>query len=294
LKNAKAMVREAAPGRAMTPEERTAFERDGYLMVPGVLGPDEVAHYTSIVDGFYERQVQAGLMRPGDALHHLSAVHTCPDLAPLADHPGVLGFVWSILDWNVHNYHSHIDVHPPVEGERPFRFEWHQDGGRQNKEIETDPRPRLSFKAAYWFSDVSQPGRGNFKVVPGSHTTNRIDGPPRRDIPWPDPPGAIEVTANPGDVVLFDRRIWHARSDNHSTITRKAVFFGYTYRWVVSRDAIPEDGAGFTPVQRQLFGMLGDTDGDHAWGHEPAKVPLYEALRTAGLLDSKAPALRDT
>jgi ectoine hydroxylase len=35
--------------------------------------------------------------------------------------------------------------------------------------------------------DVSEPGRGNLKVVPGSHLVNRIDGPPRRDIQWPDP-----------------------------------------------------------------------------------------------------------
>jgi ectoine hydroxylase-related dioxygenase (phytanoyl-CoA dioxygenase family) len=57
--------------------------------------------------------------------------------------------------------------------------------------------------------------------MPGSHLTNRIDGPPRRDIPWPDPEGAIEVTAGPGDAVFFDRRIWHTRSRNHSPHTRK-------------------------------------------------------------------------
>lgn len=49
--------------------------------------------------------------------------------------------------------------------------------------------PRLSVKLAYWLSDVSAPGRGNLKVVPGSHLVSRIDGPPRRDIEWPDPAG---------------------------------------------------------------------------------------------------------
>lgn len=279
---------------AMTPEQRAGFERDGYLHVPGVLDPEEIEHYTAVVDGLYERRLEAGALRPGDALHQLSAVDTCPELAPLIDHPRVLGFVWSILDWNVHVYHSHIDVHPPITGERPFRFEWHQDGGRQNREIETDPRPRLSFKVAFWLSDVSQPGRGNFMLVPGSHTTNRIDGPPRRDIEWPDPPGAIEVTANAGDVVLFDRRTWHQRSNNRSTITRKGVFFGYTYRWVIGRDAIPDDGSGFTPVQRQLLDLLDEADGDHAWGHEPDQVPLYQLLKSEGLLDgSGVTVIRD-
>jgi ectoine hydroxylase-related dioxygenase (phytanoyl-CoA dioxygenase family) len=189
-------------------------------------------------------------------------------------------------------YHSHIDVHPPVIGEQPFRFEWHQDGGRQNREVETDPRARLSVKLAYWLSDVSEMGRGNFKVVPGSHVANRIDGPPRRDVPWPDPTGAMEVTASPGDVVLFDRRLWHARSLNRSTITRKAVFFGYTYRWVIGRDDQPTKDHAFSPVERQLLDLLDDVDGDHAWGHFPERVPLYGMLRDHGLLDPGVDALR--
>lgn len=279
-------------GEAITYEQRREFERDGYLVVPAVLDADEVARYTSVVDDLYERCWRAGSLGRGGALHELSAVHACPALAPLVDHPRVLGLVWSMLGWNVHVHHSHVDVHPPVRGEQPYRFEWHQDGGRQNRELETDPRPRMSVKVAYWLSDVSQPGRGNLKLVPGSHTTNWIDGPPRRDVPWPDPAGAIEVTARRGDAVFFDRRIWHARSVNRSTVTRKAVFFGYTYRWVHTRDAIPDRGTDYTPVQRQLLGMLDDTGGDHAWGHYPDRLPLYELLRDAGLLDSTIPALR--
>jgi ectoine hydroxylase len=155
---------------------------------------------------------------------------------------------------NIHVYHSHLDVHPQLRAPQPFRFEWHQDGGRQNREIETTPRPRLSVKLAYWLSDVSEPGRGNLKVVPGSHVADRIDGPPRRDVEWPDPEGAIQLTAAPGDAVFFDRRIWHTRSRNYSARTRKAVFFGYTYRWAGIRDDIAQIRASdwlarLSPVQ---------------------------------------------
>jgi ectoine hydroxylase len=275
------------PGTAMTAEQRARFERDGYLVVPGVLDADEVAAYTEAIDRVYARQAPNG-----GALHLLNAVQSCPELAPLIDHPKVFGLVWSTLGWNVHIYHSHLDVHPTVPAERPFRFEWHQDGGRQNREIETHPRPRMSVKFAYWLSDVSVPGRGNFKVVPGSHTTDWIAGPPSRNVPWPDPEGAIEVTANAGDVVFFDRRIWHARSDNHSPVTRKAVFFGYTYRWVRAREELSQELPGLTPVQQQLLGALGATDGDHAWGHAPHGVPLYTVLRETGNLDPGFPPLK--
>ncbi len=43
--------------------------------------------------------------------------------------------------------------------------------------IDTTRRPGLSVKLASWHSDVSQPGRGNLKLVLGSHLVNWIDGP---------------------------------------------------------------------------------------------------------------------
>lgn len=235
--------------------ERERFEQDGYLIIRGALTHDEVLYYRQALDRAYLSAEAESLVAPGGPLHWLSTVA------------------------------------------RPFRFEWHQDGGRQNREVETDPRPRMSVKLAYWLSDVSEPGRGNLKVVPGSHLTSWIPGPPRRDVVWPDPDGAVEVTAAPGDVVLFDRRLWHARSGNYSTFTRKAIFFGYTYRWIAIRDE--NDGVWATdwasqlsPVQRQLLGGLQPGDGDHAWGHFPATIPLYGWLRERDLLDPAYPPLR--
>ncbi|MBV9380821.1 MAG: phytanoyl-CoA dioxygenase family protein [Streptosporangiaceae bacterium] len=281
----------------MTAEQHERFDRDGFLIIPGALSPDEVAFYRDALDRVYRAASTDGRLAADGSLHQLSAVTNCPEAAGLIDHPATFSYVWSVLGWNVHIYHSHVDVHPPLESRRPFRFEWHQDGGRQNREIETDPRPRLSVKLAYWLSDVSEAGRGNFKVVPGSHKTNWIDGPPRRDVEWPDPEGAIEVTANAGDVVFFDRRLWHARSDNYSSFTRMAMFFGYTLRWVAIRDDIApiwsSDWADqLSPVQRQLLGGIKDADGDHLWGHYPATTPLYGWLKERNLLDPANPPLK--
>jgi phytanoyl-CoA dioxygenase PhyH len=270
-------------------EKLAEFDRDGFVVLPGALAPDEVTRYREALDQVYLAAEAAGRIGAGGALHQLSAVAHCPEALGLIDHPATFPYVWSLLGWNVHLYHSHLDVHPPLRAPGPFRFEWHQDGGRQNREIETDPRPRLSVKIAYWLSDVSQPGRGNFKVVPGSHRANRIAGPPSRNVVWPDPEGAVEVLASPGDAVLFDRRLWHARSDNHSSCTRKAMFFGYTYRWIAMRDEndrIRLSGLDerLTPVQRQLLGGI-DRGGDHVWGHCPQSTPLYGWLAERGLLD---------
>jgi ectoine hydroxylase-related dioxygenase (phytanoyl-CoA dioxygenase family) len=284
----------------MTADQREQFERDGYLVIKGALSQDEVAFYNDALDRVYAAQQTAGKVAPGASMHQLSAVANCPDAVGLIDHPKTFPFIWSMLGWNVHIYHSHLDVHPPIRVPKPFLFEWHQDGGRQNREIETDPRPRLSVKLAYWLSDVSEAGRGNFKVIPGSHVTNRIDGPPRRDIVWPEPEGSVEVCADPGDVVFFDRRLWHTRTNNYSDITRKGMFFAYAHRWQYGRDENDElfgteAYQSFTPVQQQLLGAPlaapGEVKRDHQWGHYPATTPLYGHLKENDLLDPFYPPL---
>src|SRR5579872_2085655 len=125
-----------------TAGERAQFEKDGFLVIRGALQSDEVEYYRDALDRVYKAAEADGRIQPGASLHQLSAVANCPESVGLLDHPVAFPYVWSILGWNIHIYHSHVDVHPKLPERRPFRFEWHQDGGRQNREIETDPRPR--------------------------------------------------------------------------------------------------------------------------------------------------------
>jgi ectoine hydroxylase-related dioxygenase (phytanoyl-CoA dioxygenase family) len=280
----------------MSAQDRARFDRDGFLLIPGALSDTEVSVGREAILRARDRAAGRGELTASGALHQLSAVSACPELAFLLDHPRVFGHIWSLLGWNIHVYHSHVDVHPQLAEQQPEWWHWHQDGGRQNRELETDPRPRLSVKAAFWFSDVTETGRGNFTLIPGSHRTNWLPGPPSRDIPWPEPQDAVQVTAAPGDALIFDRRIWHARSDNYSPHTRIGAFLGYTYRWIAMRDDTRElrDSAAWaalTPVQRQLLGGAGDGTGDHQWGHDPQTTPLYTELWQRGLLDGSIPAL---
>ena len=282
---------ESRPPTEITEGQRRRFEEDGFVVIPGALGPGDVSRYEAAVDAVYDREVRTGGVAADGSLHRLDAVAACPAVADLVDHPAVFPLVWSVLGWNVHMYHSHVDVHPPPPGPPPYRWRWHQDGGRQNIELETDPRPRMAVYVAFWLSDVSHTGRGNLTVIPGSHRINWLPGPPGPTVEWPPPAGAVDITAEPGDAVMFDRRIWHVRSNNRSDIVRKAVFFGYTYRWVVRRDLDACQLPGLTPIQRQLLGA-GDGTGDGQWGHRPDDVPLYADLRARGLLDPANRALK--
>src|SRR5690349_4221983 len=109
--------------KPMTAAQREQFERDGYLVIRNALTPTEVDFYREALDAVYDAQVVLGLVKPGAAMHLINAIEHCPDAVALIDHPSVFPLVWSVLGWNVHIYHSHLDVHPQVKARKPFRFE---------------------------------------------------------------------------------------------------------------------------------------------------------------------------
>lgn len=154
-------------------------------------------------------------------LHPLAFCGRDATFLELLDHPATLPLVIDALGPNVFMYHCHLDVHPPEPSDVPLPWMWHQDGGVVNRDLEGTPRPRLSVKVAYFLTDVSEPGRGNFVLLPGSHRANAIERPPDDDNALP---GARPLLASAGDAVVFDRRVWHMRSPNRSTLTRKALF----------------------------------------------------------------------
>jgi ectoine hydroxylase-related dioxygenase (phytanoyl-CoA dioxygenase family) len=125
-------------------------------------------------------------------------------------------------------------------------------------------------QVAYFLTDVPTAAHGALRVVPGSH---RWDSLPRGR----EPAGAVPLLVRAGTAVLFDRRLWHARGDNVSTATRKALFYAYTYRWIRPRDDLglePGRLAALTPVRRQLLGAGTGVLGH--WIPTDKDVPLHE------------------
>jgi ectoine hydroxylase len=236
------------------------FERDGFTVVEDALDANTVACLTQAVDRVWAEE------RPdGSALHLLGFLGRDRAFLDLVDHPQTFSLVHGLLGWNIYVYHCHLDVHPPLY-ERP-RWRWHQDGGRQNVELES-PRPRLSVKVAYFLTDVDAPEQGAFRVIPGSHL--------RDTLPMDqEPDQAKPLLVRAGTAVVFDRRLWHSRGDNCSDRTRKALFYGYTYRWIRPRDELGLDAAQLAtldPVRRQLVGAGTSTIG--YWIPTEEDVPL--------------------
>jgi hypothetical protein len=285
-------------------EQLAAFRRDGWLLIPGALTEDHRCRLEAAVDEVYVEQQQIGGTRPDGSLHLLGFLTRHELFGQLLDHPTTFGHIWNIAGWNIYSHHNHLDVTPPAPHDVPPAWGWHQDGYRQNSDPESpdgdDPRPMFSIKIGYVLSDLTQPGRGATKIIPGSHVRNTLDRPADRSGSHPDPDGAVEITAQPGDAFIFDRRLWHSRSPNHSSVTRKMLFIGYTYRWIRPLDDMPIDTnspwwASRTPVQRQLSGVGSHTAnywGVNWDGYVDDDIPLRRELKSRGLLDRSVPWLR--
>ncbi|TVY11024.1 phytanoyl-CoA dioxygenase family protein [Paenibacillus cremeus] len=266
---------------SLTEEERNTFNQTGYLILENVLSPEQVQALTVEVDRIHARKLSEG-QDPQKAMFYTDFVKDHQMFLDLVDYEKVLPKVWGLLGWNIYMYHTHLIVTPPSGQEQSDKtFGWHQDSGRANLEMETHPRPRLSLKVAYFLSDLAEPGRGNFWIVPNSHLQDTMS---LSDNGMGQPEGAIPVCVKPGTAVFFDRRLWHAASTNWSDITRKVLFYGYGYRWIRRKDdmtMVEELLEQSNPIRRQ---MLGDglncngyytpTDGD---------VPLKVWLKEQGL-----------
>ena len=290
-----ARTKRPAAARRITDSQRRKFGEQGYLMVPGALRPGLLERLQAATDRVYAEEALADRLRPDHSLHLLGFVTRDGAFCELLDLETTFPLVWGLLGWNIHCYHSHLDVNPPVVDPGPPFWGWHQDGGRQNLETETDPRPLLSVKVAYVLSDLSLPGRGNTRIIPGSQRRNSLPRPARPELGFEEPKGATEVLANAGDAFVFDRRLWHSRSVNTSEITRKMLFVAYTYRWIRARDdlRIKPDSPwwrSLSPVRRQLLGE--GSDAMSYWGLGRDSWPLREQLHAQKLLDPEVPPQR--
>ena len=89
----------------------------------------------------------------------------------LLTQPKIFPKIVDIMGSNIYNWHNFTPcTRPAPAGTRmptleemqrtEKRFGWHRDGGFERYFTER-PTPRLTVKAVYYLSDVSEPGRGN-------------------------------------------------------------------------------------------------------------------------------------
>lgn len=268
----------------LSEEQRQQFARDGFLVVPDALPPAMVERLLAVVDRLYEQGVsEKGLSK----VNHWDLRNCLPadDLfLELVDWPATFPLVVDLMNWNIHLITSHLVVRAPSPPDADAAWKatgWHRDGGTAASEMQ-EPHPLILMKIAYWLTDLTEPGRGAIRFIPGSH---RLTGRPAQGEGEPDPYGAIELRAKPGDAVIFEQRMWHAVGPNTSELTRKSLFYGYGYRWLRPMDYVtmPEELlARCDPIRRQLLGDASTQLGYWLPTDEDAPLRAWQREREAG------------
>ncbi|WP_072329236.1 MULTISPECIES: phytanoyl-CoA dioxygenase family protein [unclassified Paenibacillus] len=234
----------------------TQFHKDGYLILPGVLTPEKVARLNAAIDDILGEE-------PDSLAHNIyNSVERHPEIASLIDEPTILPLIVNLLGYNIQLHISHLTIRKPnpdkVKTETNSFINWHQDGPHPQFPSIGGVTSTYYIKACYILSDMSEPNRGNTKVIPGSH--NRPFKPEHTDVEGM-LENEVQVCGKPGDVFVFPQNLWHSGAPNHSSFTRRQLFFGYSPIWMrpidyrVASDRLLDEAS---PFRRQLLGVIDD------------------------------------
>lgn len=200
----------------ITPEEKSFFLEQGYLVVPEVVTGDHLARLQSAAE-----QVWAADGPPCN--QH-----------KLLKHPAFLELI----------------EHPPIPARHQAIF------GRQVQLLQYDllrQEPNSTFPTRSWHRDFSFPGdtplsintilfldaitdeKGPTRVIPGSH--RGLDLPPynpRITDPLPD---ELSVPVPAGTAIFINSAIWHSGARNEGEGLRRGLYLYYGYWWLKRYEA---------------------------------------------------------
>lgn len=258
----------------MTRAEVEQFREQGYLLLRSALTRAEVTPLLAEVDRLVAEAAETGGAFHEDYYHKDSyklgrALRLSSAFDGLIDHPSYFGKLVALMGPYIQLMGSEIFVRGAAD-EAITGF--HTDlGPGMQQWVYTDGSPFLEIKTQVFLTDLSAPDSSNFALFPGSHRKTVPDSNffclidsinaqigPRGELP----DGAIQILAEPGDVLLFPHNLWHSVAPNRSGRTRYSVSFRYgqlALRPLERFDPVLTDPArSMTPRQRRLLGDLGE------------------------------------
>lgn len=230
------------------------FNEKGYLILRNVLSEEKVKKLNLAIDEI--------LLEEEESLSYniYNSVDRHTEIASLIDEPTILPLMVQLLGYNIQLHISHLTIRKPNPNNEKTAtnsfINWHQDGPHPQFPKINGVTSTYYIKACYILSDMSEPNRGNTKVIPKSHiqpfNPNNLDVNQKME-------DEIQICGSPGDVFIFPQNIWHAGAPNHSNFTRRQLFMGYSPIWMRPIDYhVPSDKLlkNATPIQKQLLGQI--------------------------------------
>ena len=247
-------------------EQRSSFERDGFLIVKNALNPERVEDLLAASDRLAASFLRKPVLSGRPEYNHIDlrpGLLTEDSIFQLVGNPSTVPLLVQLLSPNIH-LHSTALIYkrPEAPDDPPFRRGWHRDI-RIPSDLGHQSLPRVGIKVCYCLTDFHQSDCGLTVMARGTHLSTE----PLRVSKGEVDPVDVEVChlrLDAGDALLFENRIFHTAAPNRSDRTSKVLIFGYSYRWMkpeVYLDVPNQDYLNrANPIVRQLLGGYRDID----------------------------------
>jgi len=222
------------PYRQLTAEQVEQFDRDGFVVVPGVFDAATLAEVVAEIDGF-EAKVEAylsstesqrlSIAEAGAITFTTHLVTRSPRLRAFARHPFFTGVCADLVGPDVNLYWDQAVYKKP---EKPRRFPWHQDNGYAYVEPQQYLTCWVALTDATADNGCPQVARGLHRMGTLAHTF--VDPLGWECFPSIDRDDVAVAEVPAGGVVVFSSLTPHLTGPNVTDAARKAYILQYAPR----------------------------------------------------------------
>lgn len=213
---AEALDQIGAAGTSLSERERRTLDENGWLALPGILSPDQIAAICSRLDQLLETEgdragleahQEVGAARLSDLVNKGSAFDV------FYTQPKVLACISHVLGGDLKLSSLNARFALPGSGAQSLHTDW----GRLERAGE------FQVCNSIWLLDDFTPHNGATRVVSGSHLWGtRQPADEMEDTAQPHPKETL-LLAPAGTVVVFNSHTWHGGTLNRTDSPRRAV-----------------------------------------------------------------------
>ena len=209
--------------RPLTPEQCSALDADGFVILEDIIAPDWLAGLRRVFDEIFDSEGD----RAGIEVARMEGVRRLADLVNKGKvfddvylQPALLAAVWHILQrpFKLHSLNGHDPL--PGSGLQGLHTDWGQP---------TVPGGPYHVVNSMWMLDDFTRANGATRCVPASHRKPGRAADHVADS-MADHPDQVQLTGQAGSVAVFNGSLWHSSYRNLSDAPRRTLHCAFIAR----------------------------------------------------------------